>query len=102
MWPNRLSTLCSKHEADKLLPLVIAVLAATIIQSITSFSNTQLLSKAAQRMIADLRQEVQQHVGRLSVTYRPSCSSCCRMGSSRASGPGLAASEHAAGERRPR
>ena len=58
-----------KHEADKLLPLVIAVLAATIIQSITSFSNTQLLSKAAQRMIADLRQEVQQHVGRLSVSF---------------------------------
>ena len=45
-----------KHESDKLMPLVIAVLVATIIQSITSFSNTQLLSKAAQRMIADLRQ----------------------------------------------
>jgi subfamily B ATP-binding cassette protein MsbA len=58
-----------KHESDKLMPLVIAVLIATIIQSITSFSNTQLLSKAAQRMIADLRQEVQQHVGRLSVSF---------------------------------
>jgi subfamily B ATP-binding cassette protein MsbA len=58
-----------KHESDKLMPLVIAVLIATVIQSITSFSNTQLLSKAAQRMIADLRQEVQQHVGRLSVSF---------------------------------
>ena len=58
-----------KHESDKLMPLVIAVLVATIIQSITSFSNTQLLSKAAQRMIADLRQEVQRHVGRLSVSF---------------------------------
>ncbi|HVN92963.1 MAG TPA: ABC transporter ATP-binding protein [Terracidiphilus sp.] len=58
-----------KHEGDKLMPLVIAVLVATVIQSITSFLNTQLLSKAAQRMIADLRQEVQQHVGRLSVTF---------------------------------
>src|ERR1039458_733528 len=58
-----------KHESDKLMPLVIAVLFATIIQSITSFSNTQLLSKAAQRMIADLRQEVQRHVGRLSVSF---------------------------------
>ena len=58
-----------KHESDKLMPLVIAVLIATIIQSITSFSNTQLLSKAAQRMIADLRQEVQRHVGRLSVSF---------------------------------
>jgi ABC-type multidrug transport system fused ATPase/permease subunit len=58
-----------KHEGDKLMPLVIAVLVATFIQSITSFLNTQLLSKAAQRMIADLRQEVQQHVGRLSVSF---------------------------------
>ncbi len=58
-----------KHEADKLMPLVIAVLVATVVQSITSFLNTQLLSKAAQRMIAELRQEVQQHVGRLSVSF---------------------------------
>ena len=58
-----------RHDSGKLMPLVIAVLVATIIQSITSFSNTQLLSKAAQRMIADLRQEVQRHVGRLSVSF---------------------------------
>src|SRR5579863_383749 len=58
-----------RHEADKLVPLVIAVLVATVVQSITSFLNTQLLSKAAQRMIAELRQEVQQHVGRLSVSF---------------------------------
>jgi subfamily B ATP-binding cassette protein MsbA len=58
-----------QHESDKLIPLVVAVFVATIIQSITSFSNTQLLSKAAQRMIADLRQEVQRHVGRLSVSF---------------------------------
>src|ERR1700735_4993385 len=35
-----------KHQGDKLMPLVIAVFIATFIQSITSFSNTQLLSKA--------------------------------------------------------
>ena len=58
-----------RHEGDKLMPLVVAVIVATLIQSITSFSNTQLLSKAAQRMIADLRQQVQQHVGRLSVSF---------------------------------
>src|SRR6202034_3030223 len=58
-----------KHQGDKLMPLVIAVFIATFIQSITSFSNTQLLSKAAQRMIADLRQQVQQHVGRLAVSF---------------------------------
>lgn len=57
------------HEGDKLMPLVIAVFVATLIQAVTSFSNTQLLSKAAQRMISDLRQQVQQHVGRLSVSF---------------------------------
>jgi ABC-type multidrug transport system fused ATPase/permease subunit len=57
------------HHGELLTRLVVAVFAATIIQSITSFSNTQLLSKAAQRMIADLRQQVQQHVGRLAVSF---------------------------------
>jgi ABC-type bacteriocin/lantibiotic exporter with double-glycine peptidase domain len=54
-----------------------AVIIATIIQAITSFSNTQLLSKAAQRMIADLRQEVQRHVGRLSVSFYDANRTAC-------------------------
>jgi ABC-type multidrug transport system fused ATPase/permease subunit len=53
----------------KLLPLVLAVFTATAIQAATSFSLTQLLSKAAQRMIADLRKQVQQHIGRLAVSF---------------------------------
>ena len=40
-----------------------------MIQGITSFTLTQLLSKAGQRLIAELRQKVQQHIGRLSVGY---------------------------------
>jgi ABC-type multidrug transport system fused ATPase/permease subunit len=58
-----------KRRTDLLLPLVSAVLAATLIQGITSFSLTQLLSKAAQRLIAELRRKVQAHIGRLPVTY---------------------------------
>lgn len=58
-----------KHEIALLTPLVLTVLAATVIQGITSFTLTQLLSKAGQRLIAELRQKVQQHVGRLSVGY---------------------------------
>ena len=57
------------HRADRLAPLAGIVFLATTIKAITSFSTTQLLSKAAQRMITELRQEVQQHVGRLSVAY---------------------------------
>jgi subfamily B ATP-binding cassette protein MsbA len=49
--------------------LVLAVFAATILQGATSFSLTQLLSKEAQRLIAELRRRVQEHVGRLPVAY---------------------------------
>jgi ABC-type multidrug transport system fused ATPase/permease subunit len=59
----------TKHQTRLLLPIVTAVLAATFIQGVTSFTLTQLLSKAAQRLIAELRLKVQHHVGRLSVTY---------------------------------
>ena len=59
----------TKHHGDLLPRLVVEVFLATLIQAVTSFSNTQLLSKAAQRMIADLRQQVQQHVGRLAVSF---------------------------------
>ena len=58
------------HGNPKLLmPLVGIVFTTTAIQAVTSFSLTQLLSKEAQRMITELRQQVQQHVGRLSVAF---------------------------------
>ena len=50
-------------------PLVGVVLLATLIQGSTSFSLTQMLSKDAQRLIAELRRKVQEHVGRLPVAY---------------------------------
>jgi subfamily B ATP-binding cassette protein MsbA len=58
-----------KHQVRLLTPLVLAVLAATIIQGVTSFTLTQLLSKEGQRLIAQLRRSVQEHVGRLPVAY---------------------------------
>src|SRR5437879_12968545 len=65
----------SKNQVWMLRPLVLGVLLATLIQGITSFSLTQLLSKAAQRLIAELRQKVQSHVGRLSVSFHDSTKS---------------------------
>jgi ABC-type multidrug transport system fused ATPase/permease subunit len=62
------SVIIKKHYS-LLKPLVLLVIGATIIQGITSFSLTQLLSKAAQRLIAELRQKVQAHVGRLPVAF---------------------------------
>ena len=53
-----------------LLPIIVgAVLTATILQGITSFTLTQLLSKAGQRLIAELRTQVQSHIGRLPVSF---------------------------------
>ena len=59
----------TKGQIGLLRPLVLSVLCATLIQGVTSFSLTQLLSKAAQRLIAELREEVQKHISRLPVAF---------------------------------
>ena len=58
-----------KKHVRLLVPIVLAVVAATIVQGLTSFTLTQLLSKSAQRMISDLRKQVQAHIGRLPVSF---------------------------------
>ena len=45
----------TKHQLDKLVPLALAVGAATVVQAITSFSLSQIVSIAAQRAISDTR-----------------------------------------------
>ena len=59
----------TKRQTQLLVPLVLAVIGATLIQGVTSFGMTQLVSKAGQRLIAELRRKVQAHVGRLPVAY---------------------------------
>ncbi len=60
----------NKAGDPALLPKFIAVVfTAMLVQAITSFSLTQLLSKAGQRLIAEMRRQVQRHVGLLSVAY---------------------------------
>jgi len=60
----------SKAGDPALLPRMIAlVFGAMLVQAITSFALTQLLSKAGQRLIAEMRSRVQEHVGLLSVAY---------------------------------
>lgn len=72
--------LTSKPLLDKVLapgnahpallgPIIAVVVGATVVQAITSYSLTQLLSIAGQRLIADMRRQVQRHVGLLSVAY---------------------------------
>jgi subfamily B ATP-binding cassette protein MsbA len=58
-----------RRQFDLLLPLVLAVTAATLIEAATSYSLTQLLSKSGQRLIAELRRKVHSHLARLPVAY---------------------------------
>jgi len=58
-----------KRQEEMLLPIFLAVVTATAIQAASSFSLTQLLSKQAQKLIAEMRRKVQVHIGRLSVSY---------------------------------
>jgi ABC-type multidrug transport system fused ATPase/permease subunit len=58
-----------KHNPDMLLKIVLAVLGATVIQGVSAFTLSQILSIEGQKVIAELRQKVQEHIGRLPVTY---------------------------------
>ena len=64
-----LDNIIKQKQYQLLTPLVAVVFGATVIQAFTSFSLTQLLSKEGQRLIAQLRRQVQEHVGRLPVAY---------------------------------
>src|SRR2546428_9841967 len=58
-----------KRREDLLIPIVAVVGVAVLIQAVTSYTLTQTLSTSAQRLIADMRIRVQQHIGRLPVRY---------------------------------
>src|SRR6266571_311987 len=58
-----------KHRQDLLIPIVAAVAGAILIQALTSYTLIRLLSTSAQRLIAEMRIKVQQHIGRLPVRY---------------------------------
>jgi ABC-type multidrug transport system fused ATPase/permease subunit len=64
-----LDEVIGKHNRAMLMQLVLAAGAATLIQAVTSFALAQVLGKAAQRSITEMRRSVQRHVGRLPVAY---------------------------------
>src|SRR5713101_2849485 len=47
----------TQRQVNLLTPIVLGVLGATVIQGLTSFTLTQLLSKSAQKMISELRRK---------------------------------------------
>src|ERR1700675_957919 len=58
-----------KRQAHLLPVIVLTVVTATVIQGLTSYALTQLLSKSSWRMISELREKVQAHIGRLPVSF---------------------------------
>lgn len=58
-----------KHRVELLMPLAIAAGVATLINAITSFALSQVVSVAAQRAISKLREDVQAHLVRLPVRF---------------------------------
>lgn len=57
------------QDMAMLRTLVIVVGAALLVQSVTSFLLTRLLSVEAQNLISQLRGQMQQHVSRLPIAY---------------------------------
>ncbi|HEV8582384.1 MAG TPA: ABC transporter ATP-binding protein [Thermoanaerobaculia bacterium] len=64
-----LDDVIGKGNRELLTLLVLVAGAATLLQAVTSFALSQVLGKAAQRSITEMRRQVQRHVGRLSVGY---------------------------------
>lgn len=57
------------RRTEVLAPLLAAILAATLVQGVTSLALTQLMSKAAQRLIAEMRLRLHAHLERLPVAF---------------------------------
>ncbi len=64
-----LDDVIGKGRKDLLLTIVLITGAATVVQAITGFALSQVLGKAAQRSITEMRRAVQRHVGRLQVAF---------------------------------
>ncbi len=54
---------------DLLPRIIFTVVGATLLQGVTSYALTQMLSKGGQRLISELRTQVQAHIGRLPVAF---------------------------------
>jgi subfamily B ATP-binding cassette protein MsbA len=56
-------------QGHLLMPIAVAVGAATLVQSVTAYALSLVLGVAAQRSITDMRIAVEQHVARLPVRF---------------------------------
>ena len=64
-----IDTVITKHHMELLRPWCWWCLGATLVQGIDFLFADPMLSKAAQRLIAELRRKVQAHISRLPVAF---------------------------------
>jgi subfamily B ATP-binding cassette protein MsbA len=64
-----LHALMRQTSLSELTLIIGGVATAVFLQAITSYTLTQLLSTEGQKLISDLRRQVQQHIGRLPVAF---------------------------------
>jgi len=57
------------NDLSKLKWLIVVVVVAIVVQSVTSYSLTQILSVEAQHLIAKLRSQVQRHIIKLPIRF---------------------------------
>lgn len=62
-------TVIANRRTDVLLPLALAVGAASLVQASSSFALSQILGVTAQRAITDMRRRVHRHIMRLRVSF---------------------------------
>jgi ABC-type multidrug transport system fused ATPase/permease subunit len=58
-----------KNDSTMLKWLIVAIVVAIVIQSVTSFALTQILSVEAQHLISQLRAKVQRHIIQLPIRF---------------------------------
>ena len=58
-----------QHRPELLKMIALAVAGATIVQALSGYALTQVLSVAAQRAITDMRKRVQAHIMRLPISF---------------------------------
>jgi ABC-type multidrug transport system fused ATPase/permease subunit len=64
-----LDDVIGKGNREMLTLLIVAAGTATLLQALTGFALGQVLGKAAQRAITEMRRDLQRHVSRLPVRY---------------------------------
>lgn len=70
-WTSKflIDDIVGKHRADLLMPIAAAAAGATLVQAVSQFALSQVVSIAAQRAITKMRRDVYAHILRLPVSY---------------------------------